>query len=111
MTTGAYYFVSVILNVTPVVALISDTGGLALGLASCVVSSIITQFLDPIKIKNTSQLINDISKFFQKLLKCFNGTENSTSFVFPSLAVFPVILVLYLKDSEFVIGLAEISLV
>ena len=41
-------------------------------------------------------------------LRCFNGTENSASLVFPS-ALFPVILVLYLKDSELVIGSIEIS--
>ena len=46
----------------------------------------------------------------QKLLRCFNGTEISTSFVFPLLAVFPVILVLYLKELEFVIGSVEMSL-
>ena len=57
----------------------------------------------PFKIKFTSKLINDILKVLQKLLRCFNGTENSTSFVFPSSDVFPVILLLYLKDSEFIV--------
>ena len=37
VTTGTYNFVSLILNVAPVGALISGTGALALGSASCVV--------------------------------------------------------------------------
>ena len=79
--------------------------------ASRTVSSVIRQFEDQFKFKDTSQLIHGISNVLQKLFKCFNGTENSTAFVFPSLVVFPVILVLYLKDSEFVIESTEISLV
>ena len=51
--------------------------------------------------------IKGIFNVLQKLLRCFNGTKK---FVFPSSAVFPVILVLYLKDSEFVIGSNGISL-
>ena len=51
--------------------------------------------------------VNGISNVFQKLLRCFDGSK--TSFAFPSLADFPVILVLYLKDSEIVIGSVEIS--
>ena len=50
-----------------------------------------------------SQLINDISRVLQKLLKCFNGTAILTSFVLPAAGVFPVILVLYLTDSDSVI--------
>ena len=98
-------------NVGPARALISGIGGLALGLVSHAVSSVITQFLDKIKVKDTSQLISGITNVFQKMLKYFHGTENSTSFLFPSVDVFPVILVLYLKNSEFVIGSAEISFV
>ena len=77
--------------------------------AAPVVIAVKTKFLDQVKIKDTSQLINVISNALQKLLRCFNGTENST-FLFPSFAVFLVILVLYLKNSEFVIGSVEISL-
>ena len=44
----------------------------------------------------TSQLINGISRVTQKLLKYFN----ETSFVLPSLGVYPVILILDLNDSE-----------
>ena len=33
------------------------------------------------KIKDTSQLINEISKVLQKLLRYFNGTTISTSFL------------------------------
>ena len=61
MTTGTYNFMSIILNVTPVGTLISGTGGLALGSASYVVLSVITQFLDHFKAKDTSKLINGMS--------------------------------------------------
>ena len=73
---------SVISNVAFVGAVISGTGGLAIGSASCVLSSVITPFSDQLKVTDTSQLINGIFNVFQKLLKCFNGSENSTSFVF-----------------------------
>ena len=68
---------SSILNVAPAGTLISSTGGLALGSAS-----VITQYLEQVKDKDTSQLINGISNVFQKLLRCFNETENSTSLYF-----------------------------
>ena len=60
-----------------------------------------TQFSDQVKINSTSQLIRGIFKLIQKLLKCFNGIT-TFAFVNESLSsgVFPVILVLYLKDSE-----------
>ena len=48
----------------------------------------------------TSQLINGISRVLQKLLKYFNGTIISISFVLPSAGVFPVIFILDLNDSE-----------
>ena len=47
-----------------------------------------------------SQLINDISRVLQKLLKYFNGTVISTSFLLPLAGVFSVIFVLDLNDSE-----------
>ena len=50
-----------------------------------------------------SQLINDISRILQKLLKYINSTAVLTSFVFPAAGVFPVILILYLNDSDSVI--------
>ena len=50
--------------------------------------------------KLTSQLINDISRVLQKLLKNFNGTIISTSFVLPGAGVFPVISILDLNDSD-----------
>ena len=62
---------------------------------------VITQSLDHVKIRLTSQLINGISSVLQKLLKYFSGTIISTSFVFPLLGVFPVIFTLDLNDSEF----------
>ena len=48
----------------------------------------------------TSQLINSVSRVFQKLLKYFNGTVISTSFVLLSAGVFPVIFILNLNDSK-----------
>ena len=109
VTTGTYNFVSVILNVAPIGALTLGTGESVLGSTSCVVSSVIIKFLDQAKVKCTSHLINGLFNVVQKLLTCFKGTENLTPFLFPSLAVFPVIFALYLKDSEFVIGSADIS--
>ena len=67
-------FVSVILNLVSAVA------------------EEITQDSDHVKIRLTSQLINGISRVLQKLLKYFNGTIISASFVLPLLGVFPVIL-------------------
>ena len=54
VTTGTYSFTSVITDVPPVGALVSGIGGLTLGLASCIVSSVTTQFLDHVKIRFTS---------------------------------------------------------
>ena len=74
-----------------------------------------TQFPDHVKVKDTSQLIKGMSKVLQKSLKYFNGATISRFvlvFVFPrsvllfAFDVFPVIILLYLKDSEFVIGSA-----
>ena len=59
------------------------------------VESVRTQVDNHVKIRLTSQLINDISRVLQKLLKCFNGTVISTSFVLP-LEVFPIIFALFL---------------
>ena len=86
---------SVILNVAPV-------GGTIGGLRTAFTNiSAKTQFFDHVKINSTSQLINGLSKFLQKLLKYFKGITNS-AFVNESLlcGVFPTILVFYLKDSE-----------
>ena len=80
ITTGTYNFVSVIANFPSPVELV------------------ITQFLDHVKIRLTSQLINGISSVLQKLLKYFSGTIISTSFVLPSSGVFPVICTLDLND-------------
>ena len=54
------------------------------------VELVITQSLEHVNSRLTSQLINGISRVLQKLLKYFNGTIISTSFVFPSAGVFPV---------------------
>ena len=61
---------------------------------------VITQSLGHVERISTSQFINGISRVLQKLLKYFNSTIISTSFVFPLLAVFPVIFTLYLNDLE-----------
>ena len=64
------------------------------------VELVITQVDDHSKMRLTSQLINDISRVLQKLLRYFNVIIISTSFVLPLLRVFPVIFTLDLNDSE-----------
>ena len=97
VTTGTFNFVYLILNVA------ADEATIA-GLSPCadlLVISAKTQFLDQVKIRYTSKLINGIFKALQKLLKCFSEV---TTFAFVnkplSSGVFPTKLVLYLKDSE-----------
>ena len=65
------------------------------------VELVTTQSLDQVKIRLTSQLINDVSRVLKNWLKYFNGTIISTSFLFPSAGVFLVIFTLDLNDSEF----------
>ena len=65
------------------------------------------QFGDNFKMRLMSQLISGISKVLQKLRNCFNGTAISTTVVLPSAEVFPVILILDLNDSEFIITAAS----
>ena len=77
MTTETQCFVSVISNLR------------------AAAESVRMQVDDHVKIRLTSQLVNDISRVLQKLLKCFNGAVISTSFVLP-LAVFPIIFTLFL---------------
>ena len=47
----------------------------------------ITHFLDQVKSRLISQLINGISRVVQMLLKYFNGTAILTSFVLPPAGV------------------------
>ena len=47
----------------------------------------ITHFLDQVKSRLISQLINGISRVVQKLLKYFNGTAILISFVLPPAGV------------------------
>ena len=63
-----------------------------------------------VKMRLISQLINGLLRVLQKLLKYFNGTAILISFVFPVAGVFAVILILYLNDSNSVIGLFGLSL-
>ena len=58
------------------------------------VELVITQVDDHVNWRIISQLINAISRVLQKLLKYFDSTIISTSFVLPSSGVFPVIFVL-----------------
>ena len=97
VTTGKYNFVSAILNVAPDRAAIT---GLPPS-ASFVVILAKTQFFDQVKISSTSQLISGMLKALKKLLKRFSGIT-TCAFMNESLSsgVFPVIFVLYLKDSE-----------
>ena len=60
---------------------------------------IITQSADQVKISSTLELIKGISRVLQKLLKFFNGTITSASFISPSWLVWPVIFVLILNES------------
>ena len=53
----------------------------------------ITQVNDHVKMRLTSQSINDILKVLQKLLKYFNGTAILTSFALPPTGVFLVIFI------------------
>ena len=85
---------SVILNITFVGLLIAATAGFASGFASLVALLVNAQLLDQVKINSTLQLISGTFKFLQKLLKCFNGTIISASFVVFIPSNFPVILVL-----------------
>ena len=57
-----------------------------------------THFSDQVKMRLISQLIKDISRVLQKLLKYFNGTTISTFFV-PPAAVLPVIFCLNLNEA------------
>ena len=59
-----------------------------------------TQSLNQVKI---SELIYYISRVLQKLLKYFNGTAISTSFLLTAGGAFPVIFILHLKHSDGVI--------
>ena len=95
------------------------TRGSALGLvflAACVVISVKTQFSDQVKTRDTPQLIKGMSKVFPKLLKCFNETTISRfhnflaqcfhRFLDLHFMFFPVMLLLYFKDSKFVMEIA-----
>ena len=64
------------------------------------VELVIMQVDDHVKMRLISQLIDEISRVLQKLVKCFNGTAISTFFVLPSAGLFPVIFILDLKNSE-----------
>ena len=57
-------------------------------------------FLDQVKSRLISLLINGISRVLQKLLKYFNRNPILTSFVLPAAGVFRVILILYLNYSD-----------
>ena len=83
VTTGIYSFVSVIVNVA---------SWLAIGL------SILKHLLDQVRIRLISQLINDISRVLQKLLKYFNGTLILTFFV-PWSFILRAIFVLNLNEA------------
>ena len=71
--TGTYNYVSFILNI----AFVGEES-LRLFVIGLLFMLVITQFADQVKVKDTSQLINDMSKLLQKLLKYFNGTAIST---------------------------------
>ena len=76
VTTGKDIFVFFIWNSNPVAATIAGL----LSSASLVAIWAKTQFLDQFKINSTSQLINDIFRDLQKILKYFSGMTISVSF-------------------------------
>ena len=53
----------------------------------------ITQSSDQVKMRLISQLIDGNLRVLRKLLKYFNGTTISTSFLKPAAGAFPVILI------------------
>ena len=61
---------------------------------------VMTQVNDKVKTELILQLIGGISRVPQKLLKYFNDTAISTSFVLSSLGVFFLIFTRDLNDSE-----------
>ena len=65
----------------------------------------ITQPSDQDKTRLIPQLISGISRVSRKLLKHFNDTAISTSFVLPAAGFFPVILILKANGSDCVIVL------
>ena len=101
VTTVTYNLQSVILKAAFVELLILSTAGSASGSSSLIALLVNIQFLDQIKVKNTSQLINGISNVLQKLLQYFNSTTILTSSFSTSLpSNFPVIQVLSRKGFE-----------
>ena len=65
----------------------------------------VTQFVDQVEIRLTSQLIKSISRVLQKLLKYFNGTIISTLSIFPPLLVWPGFFALELNESVALVSL------
>ena len=57
------------------------------------------EFADQIRIRWISQLIKDISRILQKLLKYINGAGISTLFVLSCSGIFPIIFTLDWNDS------------
>ena len=68
-----------------------------------------TNLLEQVRIRLISQLINGISRVFQKLLKYFNDTIVSTSFV-PSSPVLPVIFSLNLNEALLLLSAGKSTL-
>ena len=108
VTTGTYNFVFVILYIAFVRASILSLAGLSpwAALVFCVVMSVKTQFSDQVKVKDTSQLIKGISRLLDSK-NYLNILMEQQFLLFSWFAfdIFLVILLLYLKDSEFVMGL------
>ena len=94
VTTEIYNFVSFILSVAFVGLLTAATTASLAGSPSLVGLLVITIFSDQLKITFISQLINSISRVFQKLLKCFSGTTIPIFFSVMLPSYFPVIFIL-----------------
>ena len=83
---------SVILNVAFVGSSTAAIAEFTSGFASFVALLVNIQFSVYVKIRFISQFINGISSVLQKLLKNFNGTTISASFVLSIPTNFPVIM-------------------
>ena len=82
VTTGTCNLKPVIVYVAFVGATITGISGTfsCAGTAACVIISVKTQFLEQVKVKYTSKLINGICNVLQRLLRWFN-VARSTSLV------------------------------
>ena len=101
VTTSTYNFISFIWNIHFYELLTSGNWGFSSVSHNYQTSCVITQFSNPVHVKDTSQLINGIFNVLQRLLKFFNGTTILIPFfLFSPVFNSHVIFVLWLNDFE-----------